>query len=378
LRRVLPILIALILLTSLAAVAWTSDPPPLFYAVIADTQKGDDDPFADFGWAIDQVNGLQPEFVLMPGDLTNTGTDNQYANFMKVASRCQVPIHFCVGNHGAVPGQAEYRDRFTRYTGQPTWYHQAVGGWHLFVMDSPRFVDGELQHDGEIDREQLDWLASELTNVGPREPVFLAEHHPISVKADGLQNADDLMALLDDRYLAYTVTAHFHRNRHDVDQRGVHHLITGSLSFSTSPAACGIGYRLMSTVGRDLWTAWVETDDEAPLVAWHQAAGPGELQGKWRMELPTAPPHAGQVAIRVRYAGDGLSVKSGAGAAIEFPATPAAATALVIASPTQSRRMLRASTPIVSVEPLGDASLESVAVYLTSAQWEHFELRPLP
>ncbi len=374
-RRYRPIFCIILLAALLLPVAWSAEPPPLFYAVIADTQKPDDDPFAQFAWAIEQVNELRPEFVLMPGDLTDTGTDNQYANFMKVAEQCQVPIHYCVGNHGAVPGPDRYRARFTQYTGQPTWYHRVLGGWHLFVLDSPRFVEGKLQHDGEIGRQQLSWLSAELARTDPCQPILLAEHHPLSVKADGLQNADELLELFRRRYLAYTVTAHFHRNRHDADDDGVHHFITGSLSFSTKPAECGIGYRLISTVGTDLWTAWVETDDTLPLAPWHEADGPGALHGKWRVDLPGDAAEGARFAIRARYAGDGLRVRFGAGPPIELPQTRQAATAVVILSPTQSRRIARAQTPALWVKPLGDVRLDTLAVCSTSADWDHYELR---
>ncbi len=374
-RRRRAIVCIMLLAAVLLPAAWSAEPPPLFYAVIADTQKGDDDPFAQFAWAIEQVNELRPEFVLMPGDLTNTGTDNQYTNFMKVANRCQVPVYYCVGNHGAVPGPENYRARFTQYTGQPTWYHQVLGGWHLFVLDSARFADGKLQHDGEIGQEQLGWLAGELARTKPCEPIFLAEHHPISVKPDGLQNADRLMALFEGHYLAYTVTAHFHRNRHDVADNGIHHFITGSLSFSTRPAECGIGYRLISTVGNDLWTAWIETDDGPPLVPWHRADGPGALHGKWRTDLPAEAPEDARFAIRVRYSGDGLRVRSGAGLSIDLPPTRQAATALAILSPTQSRRIARSEGPALWIRPLGDVQLDNVTVCATSADWQRYELR---
>jgi hypothetical protein len=374
-RRCRAILCALLVVAALLPLAWAAEPPPLFYAVISDTQKGDDDPFAEFAWAIEQVNELRPEFVLMPGDLTNTGTDNQYMNFMEVAERCQVPIYYCVGNHGAVPGEDGYRGRFTHYTGQPTWYHRKLGGWHLFALDSARFVEGKLQHDGEIGLEELDWLSAQLARMGPCQPVFLAEHHPLSVKPDGLQNAAELLELFRNRYLAYTVAGHFHRNGHDVDDRGVHHFITGSLSFSTRPAECGIGYRLISTVGTDLWTAWVETDEELPLAPWYEVDGPGPLHGKWRTDLPGDAPDDGGLAVGVRYSGDGLRVRFGVGPPVELPPTRPAATALVILSSVQSRRIARAKTPAVWIRPLGEARLERVALFHTSADWEHYGLR---
>ena len=74
---------------------------PLFFVVASDTQKGDNNPFKDFRRAVEQINTLDADFVLMPGDLANTGSANQYENFMKVAREIVAPTWFAIGNHDA-------------------------------------------------------------------------------------------------------------------------------------------------------------------------------------------------------------------------------------------------------------------------------------
>ncbi|MBT3290960.1 MAG: hypothetical protein HN380_26685, partial [Victivallales bacterium] len=74
------------LLSALLAAACSAQPvpPPLFYAVVSDTQKPADDPLEGLKHTVEQVNQMAPAFVLMPGDLTNRGSVAEYENVTKV------------------------------------------------------------------------------------------------------------------------------------------------------------------------------------------------------------------------------------------------------------------------------------------------------
>ena len=375
-RATIAVCLALILMLS-ACLA--DDPPPLFYAVVADTQKGDDDPFADFAWAVEQINEIAPTCVLFPGDLTNTATENQYANFLKVADECEVPVHYAVGNHCAVPGEDAYRERFAEATGLATWYRQAVGGWHVVTLDSARFVDGELQHDGEVGEEQLAWLETELANVPVDEPIILMEHHPIAIEHDGLQNADEVLALFNEHYLPYTLTGHFHRNQVSADETGLLHIITGSLSFSLEKDVRDIGYRLVSTVGRDLWTCWVERSDPLPLEVVDMVDGPGEIAERWTggLVFEEQLPADGRLALLVGYHGPGMTIKCGARILAKLPAQTGMAKTLVILSEKNSDYLAEQDDPRITVKPPAATYLSHIGICTTNANWEHHTL-PAP
>jgi len=106
------------LFACLAVASANAAPGPLFFVVANDTQKPDNDPFADFRRAVDQINQLNPDFVVMPGDLANNGTANQYEHFMKVARRLRVPAYFALGNHDVdTKNLDEYWGNFCRFTG---------------------------------------------------------------------------------------------------------------------------------------------------------------------------------------------------------------------------------------------------------------------
>ena len=345
--------------------------PPLFYAVVSDTQKPENEPLTDFEWAVAQINAVEPGFVLMPGDLTNTGTVKQYTRFMDVARRLKPPVYVAPGNHEAPAGETIYRARFTAHTGQLPFYHQPLGGWHLIVLDSVRFVKGKLQHDGEIDAAQMQWLARELEGIPTDAPIILSLHHPF-VYHDGLVNYPDLLSLFARHYLAYTVTAHYHRNRYHQDMNAVHHFTTGALSFSCSKA-CGIGYRWVSTVGRRLWTSWVETTVNEPLKELTEIKGEGTVEKGWRVELPPVPD--GCVCLRLRYSGSGLTLRI-SGATMEpdaftLPATEAVAQAFIPAPSGATAAVFECLDATTARAPV----IESVKLYASTTPWQHYRLK---
>ena len=376
------LLVALILWLASAAL-FAADPPPLFYGVISDTQRPPTDPLPELKWAIGQINAVHPDFVLWPGDLTNGGAEAEYQNVLKAAKELKSPMYCLPGNHEAPPGEAVYRARFKQFTGQPTWQDVRVGGWHLILLDSIRFDQGKLQHDGVIGAEELNWLKADLATLKPDEPIIVAEHHPFNLPADGLTNTKQLLDAFADRDLLYTVTGHLHYNRHAEDAGGIHHFVTGALSFSCAPKECGLGYRLISTVGRDLWTAWIETKEPAPFNKWYETAGPGALKTTYPIALPqpsgegaqVAAQTAAQVAVRVRYSGDGLALTWGKRTVQRLPAAAQTATAVVILAPKLSAAILTGPSSALSLRPRGKTSVERIEVYRTGAKWEHYRLK---
>ena len=345
--------------------------PPLFYAVVGDTQKPDEDPYNDFAWAVAQISGIAPQFTMVPGDLTNTGSAGQFQNFMEIARQLRTPVHYAIGNHEAVVGEHAYRERFTEYTGQPPFYHREVGGWHLIVLDSVRFVKGKLQHDGEIGSEQMNWLAKELQGIPPTDPILLSLHHPF-IRHDGLINYPAVLKLFSGHWLVYTITGHYHRNRHHQDGNAVHHFVTGALSFSCAKD-CGIGYRWMSTVGLHLWTAWVETTDAEPLEHVRSVSGPGEVREDWRVSLPPAP--GGRVCLRLRYTGSGLTLSTpgvqGEFESLQLPQVESATEAFVPVTP-EAAAVVFSRSPDTRGAP---AAIESIELYTSPATWQHVRLR---
>lgn len=366
----------------LAATA-TASPPPLFYAVISDTQRPDNDPLAEFAEVATEVNKTAPDFVLMPGDLTNTGTDNQYGHVMKVTRTLNSPVFYAAGNHEGPIGVGKYRQAFTRHTGQAPWIHRTIGGWHLIILDSVYFKGDKLQHEGKVSDEQLQWLRVELAGIPVDAPILLSQHHPLNFPTIQTENEDEILELFAGHNLLYTLTGHKHYNHFSRAIHGVWHIVTGSLSFSCNKKQCGIGYRYVSTIGNDMWTAWVPFEDKIPLQ-------PLKTVVPWGTPVVAVDgmPLNKRLCLRVRYSGKGGDVTGGIG---EVAATKAHALTVNAAKSCFRLTLPPTAEPATAFIPLPadfakanggrcelrlprTAKVERVTLYSTNLAWKHCPL----
>lgn len=377
--RVLSLLIGLVV----GASAFAGGLPPLFYAVVSDTQKPADDPLVELRQVVEQVNPLDPAFVLTPGDLTNTGSVAEYENVMPVIRQFMAPILAMPGNHEAAAGEGTYGERFRQYVGEAPYSCREVGGWQLIRLDSVRFHGGKLDHEGGIDDAQLAWLKERLAGIPKDAPILLSQHHPLRYPAIQTANEEALLRLFADRYLVYTVTGHRHMNDLYQDMDAIWHIVTGSVSFSCRPATDGTGYRLVSTVDRDLWTAWVDRKDPQParllapfslptcapvattakqLILRVRYSGEGELIFR---ALPTSVPPSGESTVAASAAGDALRVRlpESRGEGTAFVPLPEACTAGLF-------------VPGCRVEAQGESlQLVRTELWESATTWRHLPLK---
>lgn len=359
-RLIRSLMISLALLLPCIAAA---DTAPMFLGVVGDTQKPDGDPLADFRWGLSQVSELPLDALLMPGDLTDTGTHVQWKGFMAALEGFPHPVVYAAGNHDAVPGPRLYRSLFRRYTGQPAWAHCRIGDWRLLVLDTPCFHGRRLEHNGTVGEVQLRWIERQLAQIGPEEPIMVMAHHPFGEPSDGIENWEEVLAAFEGRRLRFTLTGHFHRNRLYESPDGTPHLTTGALSFSTAPAECGIGYRFLSLIGNDLHTVWVERDDPEARLLPIPGAPRGRLSLAATIALPRVTGGAG--ALLLTYRGGPIVVTSGT-ATHYLAATAAWATCAVPLDDVRS----------VSVVPGGvPAEIRSAQLLVTPTPWETIALR---
>lgn len=195
-RLIRSLMISLALLLPCIAAA---DTAPMFLGVVGDTQKPDGDPLADFRWGLSQVSELPLDALLMPGDLTDTGTHVQWKGFMAALEGFPHPVVYAAGNHDAVPGPRLYRSLFRRYTGQPARAHYRIGEWRLLVLDTPRFHGRRLEHNGTVGEVQLRWIERQLAQIGTEEPIMVMAHHPFGEPSDGIENWEEVLAAFEGR-----------------------------------------------------------------------------------------------------------------------------------------------------------------------------------
>jgi 3',5'-cyclic AMP phosphodiesterase CpdA len=112
--------------------------------------------------AATEIEALGPDAVLVKGDLTADGEDEEFAAFLACYARFGDRLHVVRGNHDAYRGQ----DRFAgdRCVDVP--------GARLLLLDTA--IPG--QTTGRLTTDQLAWVADLASDAGDR-PVLLFGHH---------------------------------------------------------------------------------------------------------------------------------------------------------------------------------------------------------
>ncbi|MDN5342979.1 MULTISPECIES: purple acid phosphatase family protein [Oceanotoga] len=122
-------------------------------------------------------SGINPEFIVKPGDNVEKGHDEKmWQGFFKAANPLisKIPYYTALGNH-------EYNDllyykAFSHPEGggdyKNQWYSFDYGNSHFIILDSnvvetnPKF------------KEQLSWLENDLKTNKNKDFIFVAYHHP--------------------------------------------------------------------------------------------------------------------------------------------------------------------------------------------------------
>jgi 3',5'-cyclic-AMP phosphodiesterase len=153
-------------------------PKPVLLAQLSDLHVCDEwegvDPVARVERVVEAIRSLPNpvDAVVVTGDLTDDGSEENYRRVRRLLERFDAPIHVLPGNHDdrrnlreafGLPGTGE----------EPINYSVGVGELCLVVLDS--IVPG--QDAGEYSQERLGWLDQELGRHSD-SPILLALHHP--------------------------------------------------------------------------------------------------------------------------------------------------------------------------------------------------------
>ena len=69
------------------------------FVQVSDTQPKEEDHWQKTSEAIDIINNLKPAFVIMPGDITWSGTEKECKRMKRLLGKVKAPLHLVPGNH---------------------------------------------------------------------------------------------------------------------------------------------------------------------------------------------------------------------------------------------------------------------------------------
>lgn len=130
------------------------------------------------------------DFVCIPGDLTESASDANFASLKAIIDGCSVPVYVSTGNHDT-PGYRGTNDMpnefIENYTGNP-YYYSFTQGNDVFIMVGIREnQEGHIFFDGEIE-----WLYETL-EANKDKRCFVFQH--VFPYDEGCGNAGDFYDL---------------------------------------------------------------------------------------------------------------------------------------------------------------------------------------
>ncbi|AIO40494.1 calcineurin-like phosphoesterase family protein [Burkholderia cenocepacia] len=136
---------------------------------------------------ISKLNALvpRPDAVLITGDLTDFGHDDEYRHLRELLAPLEIPYYLMVGNHDDRAGlRRAFADRPELHGGEFVQYALDVRAVRVLALDSQ--VPGTSH--GDLCDARLAWLAAQLDAARDR-PVIVALHHPPFVSGIGHMDA---------------------------------------------------------------------------------------------------------------------------------------------------------------------------------------------
>ncbi len=209
-----------------------------------------------FSRAVEQINLLQPEFVLSVGDLIEGYTTDpdkagkEWREFQSFASRLQMPFFYAPGNHDvANPYLAKlWKEKFGKL-----YYHFVYKGVLFLILNSD-----DPPASGTLSKAQIDYVQKTLQENADVRWTIVALHKPIWTHADLAANGWlEVEKALNGRN--YTVFAgHVHRYQKFVRQGMNYYQL----------ATTGGGSRLRGVrYGEFDHVVWVTMKNNGPILA---------------------------------------------------------------------------------------------------------------
>lgn len=147
-----------------------------------------------FKTAIKHVNGMDPDFVVMGGDLiadalgqTEERATSLYELYLQLRKDIKCPVYDALGNHeefGIYPKSGIdrdhelYGDKMYEKLIRSRFYAFTEKGWRFYILDSVEET-WDRQYVGGVDSVQLDWIRKDLETVDPKMPIVITTHIPL-------------------------------------------------------------------------------------------------------------------------------------------------------------------------------------------------------
>ena len=138
-----------------------------------------------------------------------------FEDYNQAVSKMGIPFFQTLGNHDMDyrQGGDETSDRTFKKVYGPTYYSFNRGKAHYVVMDNVRYLGTDRDYDGYITKEQLSWLAKDLSFVAKDKLVIINLHIPVY---NHVRNNKDFYAILKGYNNVHVMSGHTHYNANNI------------------------------------------------------------------------------------------------------------------------------------------------------------------
>jgi len=212
--------------------------------------------------AVKMANESKASFVILSGDLTETGSEACYSAYLDMQRRFALPVYPVPGNHdvgnvGTWPGlQGSFRN-YERFVGRP-YYSFDSHNCHFIGLCSSLVTGSvaDIEHLDQRRREQEDWFLEDLAaaSIAGYFHIFVFMEYPPQGgdKVRCTQDLYDLLPVFEKYGVAAVFSGHMHDNIEE-QWKNVR-LITTTTTTDYFHNPEGPGFRLVH-VSRDTFTS---------------------------------------------------------------------------------------------------------------------------
>lgn len=160
--------------------------------------------------AVSEINNLQPDMIILTGDITNNGYYGQYKQAMKYLELFDAPLFAVPGNHDA--RNLGYQT-FEELVGERSWKLTKENDFTVIGLDS----SSPDENRGHIDMPQHLWMEHQLDEcvIDDRFTIVALHHHVIPIPDTGrernvLSDAGDILKTLTTHEVDLVLSGHKH------------------------------------------------------------------------------------------------------------------------------------------------------------------------
>lgn len=156
--------------------------------------------------AVEEINKSEADIVILAGDLTNEGSDEQLKNIKSILDGLTKPLYVIPGNHENNWSQSATKT-FNDLWGNDRFLAEVDDLVIVGINCGPYMKMG----DGHIKQEDLSWLDKTLSEyVVPGKRVLSVNHYPILADLD---NCNDYIRILQKYPVVSHICGHYHTFR---------------------------------------------------------------------------------------------------------------------------------------------------------------------